>query len=366
MSFELDIRAVGTGTTSGDAIAMRYGTFNGNSNAQRVIVVDGGFQENGDDLVRFIQNVYGTRRVDLVICTHPHDDHVNGLHEIFDNLQVGSFWMHRPWEHADSVAAYVREKRMTTQKFSDRLRRSLENAYELEKLAIRKGITPVEPFAGVTFDNRLFVIGPSPAYYENLVCEFGEATTLGGTFAEYFQAIPRKAAELRRRISEAIEGEDQLVEPAENDVNARNNSSAIIVARLEDKADVLLTADAGVPALTRAADYAERSTYRLEPSVRYFQVPHHGSKRNLGPSILNRIIGSPHADSKKQAFVSASNEWDKKHPSMRVTNALRRRGATVSGTQRKSIVYRSADVPMRAGWKPVVPIPFTSDYDEED
>src|SRR4051812_19256277 len=136
MSFELDIRAVGTGTTSGDAVAIRYGTFNGNPNAQRVVVIDGGFQENGEDLVALIKNVYSTTRVDLVISTHPHDDHVNGLHEVLEQLKVEALWMHRPWEHADSVAAYVRENRMTTQKFSERLRRSLENAYALEQLAI--------------------------------------------------------------------------------------------------------------------------------------------------------------------------------------------------------------------------------------
>lgn len=366
MSFELDIRAVGTGTTSGDAIAIRYGNFNGDPRAQRVIVIDGGFQENGEDLVELIQDVYGAKRVDLVVCTHPHDDHVNGLHEIFDKLEVGQFWMHRPWEHADSVAAYVREKRITTQKFSARLQRSLENAYALEQLAIKKGVTPIEPFAGEVFDNRLFVIGPSKDYYETLVCEFGEATTLTGTFAEFVGAVPKSVSALRRRISEALEGQEQLVEPAEGDVNARNNSSAIIVARLGDNADALLTADAGVPALTRAADHAEQGNYRLQPNIKYFQVPHHGSKRNLGPSILNRIIGPANAVSKKQAFVSASKEWDKKHPSNRVTNALARRGAKVHATQGQALVYHSADVPVRAGWKTAVPIPFIADYDEEE
>ncbi len=80
MSFEVDIRAVGESTTSGDAIAIRYGTFNGNPSAQRVVVIDGGFEDNGEDLIRLITNVYNTNRVDLMISTHPHDDHLIGLH----------------------------------------------------------------------------------------------------------------------------------------------------------------------------------------------------------------------------------------------------------------------------------------------
>ncbi len=161
MSFEVDIRAVGESTTSGDAIAIRYGTFNGNPSAQRVVVIDGGFEDNGEDLIRLITNVYNTNRVDLMISTHPHDDHLIGLHEIMERLDVRELWMHRPWEHADSVRSYVRDKRITAQRFSERLQRSLESAYELEQLAIKHGIAPVEPFTGTSFDGRLFVIGPS-------------------------------------------------------------------------------------------------------------------------------------------------------------------------------------------------------------
>lgn len=365
MSFEVDIRAVGDGTTSGDAIAIRYGTFNGDPNAQRVVVIDGGFQDNGEDLVKLIKEVYLTTRVDLVISTHPHDDHLNGLHEIFEELRVDSFWMHRPWEHADSVAAYVVEKRMTTQKFSERLQRSLENAYALEQLAIRKGVTPIEPFTGLTFDDRFYVIGPSEDYYEQLVCEFGEATSVAGKIAQFLEAVPEKVSALRRRISEALEGEEQLVEPADGDVNARNNSSVILVANLDDKA-FLLTADAGVPALTRAGDYAERGDYRLHGSLTHMQLPHHGSKRNLGPAILDRIIGPVKQNSGKQTFVSASKEWNTKHPSMRVTNAVNRRGASVTSTQGEHLLFRSKDVARRDGWRAAELVKFTPDYEEED
>jgi len=82
-----------------------------------------------------------------------------------------------------------------------------------------------------------------------------------------------------------------------------------------DNHHLLLTGDAGVPALERAADFAEFHGLDLR-AVDFSQVTHHGSKRNVGPSILNRILGpklgSPNLT--KVAFVSASKDGAPKHP----------------------------------------------------
>jgi hypothetical protein len=62
-------------------------------------------------------------------------------------------------------------------------------------------------------------------------------------------------------------------------------------------------------------------------SFKFVQIPHHGSKRNVGPAILNRLIGSPVAQgtNKFTAFVSVPKKGEPKHPSKRVTNAFMRR-----------------------------------------
>jgi len=72
-----------------------------------------------------------------------------------------------------------------------------------------------------------------------------------------------------------------------------------------------------------------------------FQVPHHGSRRNLGPIILNRILGEVrNADTKERsACVSAAKDATRKHPHKKVTNALRRRGAVVKVTAGKTLRY---------------------------
>lgn len=63
----------------------------------------------------------------------------------------------------------------------------------------------------------------------------------------------------------------------------------------------------------------------------FIQVPHHGSRRNVGPTVLDRLLG-PRGQSQKRgtAFASASQSAPK-HPAKKVTNAFLRRGYPVHG-----------------------------------
>ncbi len=78
---------------SGDAIAIRYriGT------TTTVHIVDGGFQETGEDVVQHVRQYYGTNYVDRVIVTHPDGDHAGGLRSVLEELEVSELWMLRPW-----------------------------------------------------------------------------------------------------------------------------------------------------------------------------------------------------------------------------------------------------------------------------
>jgi hypothetical protein len=89
------------------------------------------------------------------------------------------------------------------------------------------------------------------------------------------------------------------------------------------------------------------------------QIPHHGSRRNLSPWILDRLLGTIRAFDTPtvSAFVSAAVDGEPKHPSKRVLNALRRRGAKAFVTAGQS-KYHFEGVPLRAGWSTVQPEPF--------
>ena len=132
---------------------------------------------------------------------------------------------------------------------------------------------------------------------------------------------------------------------------------------------LLLTADAGIEALERSADFLEGvgGLSRRPFPVRKLQLPHHGSKQNVGPSILNRLAvtwnGGERLRDAWRAYISCPRESNK-HPSGQVVNAADRRGGSVYLTQGKSLrTHRNA--PVREGWVAVNPVGFMSEYDDD-
>jgi hypothetical protein len=170
------------------------------------------------------------------------------------------------------------------------------------------------------------------------------------------------AAEAVKRLAENW-GFETLTDPEENETSAENNSSVVLLVKFDDR-QFLFTADAGVPALTEAADYAE-ATAIDKKTVDFVQVPHHGSKHNVGPPILNRILGpkKPAQNFDKTAYVSAAKDGEPKHPAKKVVNAFKRRGAEVYATLGNGLLHRSADAPDRR-WGNATPLPFYSQVEE--
>ena len=60
MGIEIDFLAVGDESKSGDAVAIRYGNLFGPRDQHRVVVIDGGFTDNGTALVELIRGHYQT------------------------------------------------------------------------------------------------------------------------------------------------------------------------------------------------------------------------------------------------------------------------------------------------------------------
>ena len=129
---------------------------------------------------------------------------------------------------------------------------------------------------------------------------------------------------------------------------------------------VLLTGDAGVRALSWARDYAISRQFPLQQFT-FVQIPHHGSRRNVGPTILNELLGPIQlqgSPSRFAAFVSAPKE-DDQHPRKIVTNAFMRRGGRVIATQGIAKCHR-AGFPPRSGYSDAVPMEFASKVEAYD
>ncbi|MBL8811292.1 MAG: MBL fold metallo-hydrolase [Planctomycetaceae bacterium] len=373
MSYEVDFLPVGNGEKSGDAIAVRFGDLlSGDRSKQFVMVIDGGTKESGEKLVNHIETYYKTTHVDLVVNTHPDGDHASGLSVVLEELTVDQLWMHLPWEHSQDIHHMFHDGRITPGSLSERMRAALQNAKDLEAIAKRKGIPIVEPFAGeggTALGCTVRVLGPDMEYYQSLLPDFRSTPEKrqAASFAEMMMKAAFNAAggvaTMAQRVMESF-GIETLEDPEDDATSAENNSSAIICLQIGDK-QLLFTGDAGVPALERANDWATWNGIVLS-NCNFHQVPHHGSRRNIGPSILDRILGPKrHTDAPdKVAFVSASKDAPK-HPSRRVTNAYRRRGAKVITTEGTAIWHSSGDVPVRSNYSAAPVVPFYSEVEED-
>jgi beta-lactamase superfamily II metal-dependent hydrolase len=361
MAHEVDFLPVGDGERSGDAIAVRFGNLNDPLH-QYVVVIDGGFTDTGTEMVKHIKKYYNTSYVDLVISTHPDNDHAAGLAAVLTDLNVGELWMHKPWDHTDDIARMFKDGRITDESVEDELLRSLNNACDLEKIANRRRIRIVEPFTGVSaFDGRVAVVGPSLKYYESLLPDFrctpaAKAPSLLEMLIRGLKETASKAAESFNLETLSDEGDP---------TSAENNSSVITLIRPGDGKALLFTGDAGIPALTEAADTLDASGIGANVAT-FIQVPHHGSRRNVGPTILNRLLGPKLTQETKlkTAFVSASKDGAPKHPARKVTNAFRRRGAPVHATQGVALRLPSHDAPQRSDYMPSTPLPLYTEVDE--
>ena len=348
MAFEIDFMPVGHGERSGDAIAFRLGNINGQRNEQFVGIVDGGFTDTGENLVNHVRKWFNTDIVDLAVSTHPDEDHSSGLVNVVENLKVNALWMHQPWNHTQDIARMFRSGRVTDMSVRDAIRRSLDAAMTLEKTAQARGIPIIEPFTGTSVADKVYVIGPTRPYYESLLPDF--------------RSTPESKAQpsIIQRVAAAVKNvaEDWNIETLsdECDTTAENNSSVILAVNASESEWWLLTGDAGEPALNGALDYLDSKNFSAL-RFKFVQIPHHGSHHNVGPTLLHRILGPKLAEDKKTrtAFVSASNDAPK-HPSKKVTNAFRRRGAYPYATNGQTI-HHSNGGPDR-GWSKLDPLPF--------
>lgn len=356
MGFEIDFMAFGNGEKSGDAISLRYGE-PGN---YTVIVIDGGTKEAGKDLVYHINNYYDTSYVDYVINTHPDKDHASGLTIVLEELSVGELLMHLPWEHSEYIRNAFKDGRITDNSLSERLKDAYNSAFELYNLAANRGIPVREPFAGEDI-GILKVLSPTKEFYEQNLITSDKTPEVGEKLFKFFK-------EATQKVYDWIEESWDVETLRENVSTSPENENSVILYGNYDNRGFLFTGDAGIKALSSAADYAEISGINLT-DCRFQQIPHHGSRNNVSPSVLNRIIGAPLEKGQEKTmsvFVSASKN-STTHPRKAVVNAYIRRGAKVfSSGDGNGTKHHYYNMPAREGWKSAVKLQFSDTVERWD
>ena len=331
---------------SGDAIAVRF-TCEAEQRP-KVMVIDGGLTDTGEKVVDHIRQWYQTETVDLMISTHPDGDHLNGLATIKERLTVKELLIHQPRQHTPNLTGFS----------------NLDALDNLIKVAAAHNVTITEPFTGLTrFGGQVTVLNPTVEFYEQLLQEQLSQTKASALAETLKSRWIRHIDSLFDRNLSFLPNET-LTEAGET--SPRNNSSVITLLKC-DHQRMLFTGDAGVPALEAAADeYESTIGFFYSTPLSFFQAPHHGSRRNVGPTILNRILGkaeAPHSSS-CVSFISSAKSAPK-HPSPKVVNALTRRGCSVNATEGQSILH-GYSYPPRLGWVTLAPLPPLVEDGDED
>jgi beta-lactamase superfamily II metal-dependent hydrolase len=325
MSLEIDMLDV----SNGDAIVVRYVGDNGRT--EWVGLIDGG--ETEDDGMKVVQHVrrYTVREeIDDMICSHSDSDHIGGLPTVVRNIGVGRVWIHDPARHIDMSAVRWHWQRSYSTA-ARKIEKSMQQCSDFLAHLDRMRIPRAEPFAGQ--EVGLFqVLGPTRRYYEELLQQFDK---LDGVFVEEERAEePIYLSQFKEAANpDAVIDED-------NETSAENDSS--VISRIVYNGSVLLfTGDAGVPALERAI-----IPYGVS-NVTWLDMPHHGSKHNVNSSVLNRLMPDV-------AYFSARGT--RKHPSVAVINALKRRGCTCYSTHKSGNLLHPIGIGLRQGWVPAEPL----------
>lgn len=353
--FEIDFLDVES-DKSGDAIALRYEQ----NGVTRIHVVDGGFSDTGAKIVDHINKYYGNPgTINSVVVTHPDQDHACGIKTVLEQFHVEELWMLRPWIYADELLS-----RFSRFQSAESLAKELKETYsyisDVEETALANGIPILEPFQGAHIGDFI-VMTPTKDRYLNLVVE-SEKTPQAGQARSLAETISAALGQATRFLKGLWGVEAFPVEGTSNE----NEMSVVQYATLCGR-KILLTGDTGRSGLEEAADFAPIVGLQL-PGLDYFQIPHHGGRRNVSTELLDRWLGKalaekPAAGNQKFWGIVSAAKKDADHPRKAVVRAIIHRGGGVAGTKDGSDLSCSRNAPSR-GWIVAAPMPYPEDQEE--
>lgn len=363
MPYEIDFIGINEESKDSTAICMRW---KNEDDSYTVGVFDGGFTKYGDQMKIIMDQYYFDDteggHIDFVICSHPHRDHVSGLKTILENYDVEMLYMNRPWQHIDALYERVKDGDITKKELIEHLKSNYPHIADLEEVAIEQKIPICDVFEGNTIKGRLTILSPSKEFYLDLLAESYKTSVMENTSQNSkFQSVHMLVEKAINFIKE-IWSKDSLKENVETEPD--NETSTVVLGDMEEES-FLLTGDVGIRGLRCAIDYADSIGRSIKDDVTFYEIPHHGGRHNVSPSILNELVGEiveEDTSPSKTAFVCTGKTTD--HPRQMVVNAFLRRGVKVYTTPGQTIHHKRGDMPEREGWTTLTDLSFQEDVED--
>lgn len=57
------------------------------------MLIDGGNQSDGENLVKYLQEELNINDIDILVGTHPHEDHIGGLPDVINTLDISTIYL---------------------------------------------------------------------------------------------------------------------------------------------------------------------------------------------------------------------------------------------------------------------------------
>lgn len=293
------------------------------------ILIDGGWKKDADQVEAFLRDrakETGIAMIHHLVCSHSHDDHAQGLVELVDRkiFPISQAWVHDTRTthrvFTESRSALLTQLGTSASRVLADIRESEETRHTLLASLEQHRIPISSPFAGARIGPGM-VLGPTESFFES---QFKKLENING-IETWNQKLSHQWLEGIFDTESILEKRAQAEDEKElgSDPVSPENEVSTVIAFASDTEICLLTGDVGCEGLS---EVVERHQNHLR-SVRWLQVPHHGSRRNMNLELIEHLAP-------QTSFISC--EGTVKHPSRKLVNALKAQGGKVFSTHYSS------------------------------
>lgn len=327
-SFELKALKIGN-KKPGDAICMRWGeNLSEQNRKQFVCVVDAGANDSdADKVISCVKNDFGASAIDLLINTHPHDDHLGGFRHLIWSYGVKKVVLQQPWRHKELYAVLKSSAVSGTLSTKELERYHVKDVHKLvwdigQREKTGAPMPKIESWCGgqMVQAGGMYITVLSP---------------LNPFYVQHFKGISGyKEGQITETQFSSLE---ELTDAG--DASCIHHCCYVLALSRKDSKNVsvLLTGDATVLAQTEALKSAQATGLAFD-ALKIFQIPHHGGDRNSRMSVLSKVLKQVPSSDRRFAFASVPKESDGSHPSKIVVDAIEGRGWTCFGKNDESNV----------------------------
>jgi beta-lactamase superfamily II metal-dependent hydrolase len=300
-----------------DSIFVRYWD-NGNPTN---ILIDGGRKTHVEQIEEFLDERSKdtpecSSTIHHLVCSHSDDDHAGGLVPLVENKKfpIGKAWVHDlrgtnflPSSYRESLRSWGDNKLLEKIETSEQTRLSLLTALEA------RGIAHEDPYMGVQI-GPLWVLGPTIEFFREQYAQLIQEAS-----AKSFEMLLESRQVDQYLSEEMLKQADAANELGEGLTTPINEVSTVIIlpSPYDGSGKYLFTGDVGPQGLDQVIGRFGETV----KSLRWFDVPHHGSRRSMRQKHIDHF-------SPTTSFISAKGSV--KHPSRKMVKALKEHGSVYS------------------------------------